>query len=198
MEKSKKINSISSSEIFNKNSISTSNKIQSDLDFSEMINELTEFNKEGDSLFKQSKIEEAKNKYLLGYDIFKKENEKSLNLLTMNPKIIQILPLYKDLLSKIADCFYLQKNYDDSIDFDLKLICLEPKNVKSIVRLFYSYSKKEKYPQAIFYGDLFMDLDKDIKDEFKDVQRDIENIKLNREKMRFNILIILFIYFFKK
>ena len=196
METSKKGQSMSPSEILDKkNPVSISNKAQSNLDFSEIINKLTEIIKEGDSLFKQSKIEESKDKYLLGYDIFTKENEKSLNLLTYDSKILKIVSLYKDILSKIAECFYLQKKYEDSIEYDLKLICLEPKNIKSIVRLFYSYLKKQKYQQANFYGDLFLEFDKDTKDKYKDVLKDIENFKSQRENIKINKIVFNFISF---
>ena len=196
MEKSKKGQSMSPSEILDKkNPVSISNKAQSNLDFSEIINKLTEIIKEGDSLFKQSKIEESKDKYLLGYDIFTKENEKSLNLLTYDSKILKILSLYKDILSKIAECFYLQKKYEDSIEYDLQLICLEPKNIKSIVRLFYLYLKKQKYQQANFYGDLFLEFDKDTKDKYKDVLKDIENFKSQRENIKINKIVFNFISF---
>lgn len=191
MEKSKIREVLSSYEHQEGNSASTSSKTQPNLDFFELINELIEFKKEGDSLLKQSKIEEAKNKYLQGYDLFEKDTEKSIYLFNNNPKNIQILSLYKGILSKIAECFYLQNNYENSIVYDLKILCLEPKEEQSIVRLFYSYLKKEKYQQATFYGDLFMDLDKDT-EKSKNVKKDIENIKWIKSQNKINKIVINF------
>ena len=59
---------------------------------------------------------------------------------------------------------------------------MEPKFGKSIVRLFNSYSKINKNQQAIFYGELFMDLNKEIRIKFKDTEQKIfgEKIKLNK------------------
>ena len=207
MEKSKLEKVISSSELSDKNSTNASSKTQPNLDFSELINELTEINKEGDSFFKKSKFEEAKNKYLQGYNTLENETEKSLNLYSTNPQVNEILSLYKIFLTKIAECSYVLKNYEEAIAFDLKLLCLEAKNGQSIIRLFNCYSKIEKYQQAVYYGELYMELDEDIKEKYKNIEKEID---IEKEKLRkiqssnknriniilFNIIIIIVIFSF--
>ena len=55
-------------------------------------------------------------------------SEKIYNLLTDNDQVEQVLSLHKFSLSKIAECYFEQKNYKEAIVYDLKLICLDPKN----------------------------------------------------------------------
>ena len=205
----KEINTVEFSE---KNSTSTSSKTQLNLDYTELINELSQINQDGDSLLKEMKFEEAKNKYFQGYNKVENETEKSDILYTINPQLEELLTKYKIFLSKIAECFYKQKDYKNTIAYDLKLISLEPKDPKSIIRLFYSYSKLEKYQQAAYYGELFTELDKNTQEKFEDVQKDIDNEKdklnyifnknNNRINMLFNFILIsiilsLTIVFFK-
>lgn len=184
MEKSKLERMISQKEISDKSSISTSSKTQINLDFSDLIKELTEINQEGDSLFNKSEFEQAINKYLQGYNLFEKETEKSYNLYCINHQVEKMISLYKGFLSKISECFYEQKKYDEAIVYDLQLICFEPKNVKSIVRLFLSYSKIGKYQQAEFYGEIYQELDKEAKNKYKDIQKDIDIIKRKLKNIR--------------
>ena len=188
---------------------SSSSKTQPDLDFSNLISELTKINKEGGSLFKESKLEQAKNKYLEGCDIFEKERDKSLNLYTIHPQVEQILSLYKLFLSEIAKCLYEQKKYQEAISFDLKLICWEPQNIESIVRLFSSYSKINKIQQALYYGELLLEKENEIKEKYKDIIQEIEKEKVkminasNLEKnmiktIFFNLIIIVIVFYSAK
>ena len=179
-------------------------KQQSNSDFSDLISELTELENEGKDLLKQSKLEDAKDKFMKGHDKFELVAEKIYNLLTNNDQIEQILSLHKYSLSKIAQCFFEQKKYKDAIIYDLKLICLDPKNSEAIYRLFCSYSKIDKCQQAVYYGDIFLDLDGDIKNKFKNSAEEIqkEKIKLKSygklgfNKMMINFIIILVIFSF--
>ena len=70
------------------------------------------------------------------------------------------------------------------IVYDLKLIALDPKFEESIVRLFNSYSKINKNQQAVYYGELFMDLDKDIRDKFQGTEKKIEDEKIKLNKLQ--------------
>ena len=186
-------------------------KHQPNSDFSDLISELTELEHEGNDLLKQSKLEDAKNKFMKGNDKFELVAEKIYNLLTNNDQVEQILSLHKYSLSKIAQCFFAQKKYKEAIEYDLKLICLDPKNCEAIYRLFYSYSQIDKCQQAVYYGDIFLDFDEDTKNKFKNAKDEIqkERIKLQSygkisfNKMIFNLMLILVIVsfvmlFFKK
>ena len=185
MEKTKSRETIStSSETSDKASISS--KTQPNLDFSDLMAELKDLNQEGNALFKQSKLEEAKNKFLQGDEKFTQESDKIYKLFTNNDQVDQILSLYKYFLSKIAECYFQQKNYNDAIIYDLKLICLEPTNYEVIYRLFNSYSKIGKTQQAVYYGEIFLDFDENIRNKFKNVENEIEKEKLKLKQIQRN------------
>ena len=62
---------------------------------------------------------------------------------------------------------------------DMKLLQSYPKFAKSLVRLFNSYSKLNKIQQAVYYGELFLELDQETRDKFKGTQD-----KVKREQLR--------------
>ena len=106
----KEINTVEFSE---KNSTSTSSKTQLNLDYTELINELSQINQDGDSLLKEMKFEEAKIKYLQGYNKVENETEKSNILYTINPQLEKILSKYKfqiDTVDNGKDCIYKIKS----------------------------------------------------------------------------------------
>lgn len=201
MEKSKSGETISTASD-NSDKGSNSSKGVPNFDFSGVMKELTEINIEGNALFKQSKLEESKDKFLQGHDKFGQVSEKIYNLFTNHDQVDQILALYKGFLSKIAQCYFEQKKYREAIVYDLKLICLEPKDYEAIYRLFKSYSKIDKCQQAVFYGDIFLDFDDDIKNKIKNAISEIENEKAKLCQMQkygkkgiiFNIILIAVIF----
>ena len=198
MQKSKSRENISTSaDASDKNS--TSSKALPSIDFSGLMTDLNMLNSEGNSLMKQSKLEEAKTKFIQGHEKFELAADKIYSLYTNNEKVDQILALYKILLSKIAECFYEQKKYKEAIEFDLKLICLEPKNSEAIYRLFNSYSKIEKSQQAVYYGDVYLELEANNKNKFENAKEEIEKEKKkliliqNSRKNRIKIILFNFI-----
>ena len=200
MDKSKSNENISTSSESSDKGLS-SLKVLPNVDFAGLIDELTELNSEGNTLMKQSKLEEAKEKFFKGNEKFEKVADKVYNLFTNNDKTDQILALYKTLLSRIAQCFFEQKKYKDSIEFDLKLICLEPKSAEAIYRLFNSYSKINKCQQAVYYGDLFLELDEKQQKSFKNAKNEIEKekrrlVNIQRRKDWTNIIMFNFILIF--
>ena len=200
MQKSKSNENIStSSESSDKALISGKNLPNAE--FTDLIKELTELNSEGISLMKESKLEEAKEKFFEGNEKFEKVADKVYNLFTNNDKTDKILSLYKTLLSKTAQCFFEQKKYKESIEFDLKLICLEPKDAKAIYRLFNYYSRINKCQQAVYYGDLFLELDEKQQKSFKNAKNEIEKekrrlVNIQRRKDWLNIIMFNFILIF--
>jgi tetratricopeptide (TPR) repeat protein len=159
------------------------NKKQKSIDFTNLLNNLENIKYEGNKLYRKNQIEEAKTKFYEGYKLFEKESFIIYNEYYINEQCENLIIIYKKILSNLALCYYKQENYNKSIEFDLKLIALEPKFGKSIVRLFNSYSKINKIQQAIFYGELFMDLNKEIKKKFKDTEQ-----KIAKEKKKLNNL----------
>ena len=166
------------------------NKIGSNLDSvtkskqDNIINILSELKKikdEGNVLYENNNLEEAKNVFLNGYNLFHKEI-KVIDNANLENIMNEIFIEYKKILSKLAKCYYKQEKYEDSIIYDLKLIELEPKNCKSLARLFYSYSKLNKCQQAIFYGEIIMDLSDDGKNKFVDISKKVieEKNKLSK------------------
>lgn len=199
MQKSKSRENISTSaDASDKNS--TSSKTLPNVDFTGLMTDLNTLNSEGNSLMKQSKLEEANAKFIQGHEKFELAADKIYSLYTNNEKVDQILALYKILLSKIAKCFYEQKKYKEAIEFDLKLICLEPKNSEAIYRLFNSYSKIEKSQQAVYYGDVYLELESNNKNKFENAKEEIEKEKIklfqiqNSGKSRIKIILFNFIF----
>ena len=64
------------------------------------------------------------------------------------------------------------------------MIALEPKYGRSIVRLFKSYSKINKVQQAVFYGNVFLDLDIDTRKKFKGINEIIEEEKIKLKNIQ--------------
>ena len=162
-------------ETISTNTISESSNAKTD--YSDLISELTNIKNEGNSLYKSKKIEEAKNKFKEGYDRYLKElpliNKEKEN----NEQCKEVLLLAKKILSNLALCYYKQENYKEAINYDLKIIAEYPKFGKSIVRLFNSYKKLKEIQQAVFYGDLFLELDQETRDKFKGTQAKVQNEK---------------------
>ena len=171
-------------DILKSNMLSELNKNQKSItDFSNLLINLENIKNEGNKLYKKKQIEEAKTKFYEGYKLFEKESSIIYNEFYINKQCESLIIIFKKILSNLALCYYKQENYNKSIEFDLKLIALESKFGKSIVRLFNSYSKINKSQQANFYGELFMDLNKEIRTKFKDTE-----LKIAREKIKLNNL----------
>ena len=144
----------------------------------ELIKELTKYKEEGCALYKEKKIEEAKAKFKEGFDKFEKESAK-ISKESSNNEYKEIIILGKKLLSNLALCYYKQGKYAEAIDYDIKLLTIHPKFGKSIVRLFNSYSRLNKIQQAVYYGELFLELDQETRDKFKGTQD-----KVKREQLK--------------
>ena len=143
-------------------------------DFSNLISELTKIKDEGNSLYKEKKIEEAKNKFKEGNDKFEKESSLINKEKENNEQCKDVLLLLKKILSNLALCYYKQGKYKESIEYDLKIIANYPKFGKSIVRLFNAYLRLNNLQQAVYYGDLFLELDQETRDKFKGTQTKVQ------------------------
>ena len=149
----------------------------SEIDLSQLISELTKIKEEGNALYKQKKIDEAKKVFSKGITLFEEKSSSFNKELENNEQYKEVLLLYKKILSNLALCYYKQKLYKEAIDYDLKLLATFPKFGKSIVRLIKSYSKLNLIPQSIYYGDLFLELDQETRDKFKGTQDEVQEEK---------------------
>ena len=179
-----------------------------------LIKELSKITNEANLLFNNKQLEESKNKFLEAYNLFEKESPKITNEYYEDKSYNELDNIYKNILSNLSLYFYSQKKYKDAIIYDLKLIALEPKNIDSIIRLFYSYSKLNKYLQAVFYGDIFLELKNEIKNQVEDISPKIIEEKKKLKKFQDNftrknifkllgpaliiLLAIILFYIFKK
>ena len=154
------------------------------IDFSNLISELTKIKDEGNSLYKEKKIEEAKNKFKEGNDKFEKESSLVNREKENNEQCKDVLLLLKKILSNLALCYYKQGKYKESIEYDLKIIANYPKFGKSIVRLFNAYLRLNNLQQAVYYGDLFLELDQETRDKFKGTQTKVQNEKIKLKKIQ--------------
>ena len=84
----------------------------------------------------------------------------------------------------MALCYYKQEKYKEAIEYDLKLLEVSPKFAKSLVRLIKSYSKLNLIEQAVYYGDLFLELDQETRDKFKDAQNKVQEEKQKLKEIK--------------
>ena len=150
----------------------------------ELIKELTKYKEEGCALYKEKKIEEAKAKFKEGFDKFEKESAKISKESSNNEEYKEIIILGKKLLSNLALCYVKQGKYAEAIDYDIKLLTIHPKFGKSIVRLFNSYSRLNKIQQAVYYGELFLELDQETRDKFKGTQDKVKKEQLKLKNIQ--------------
>ena len=161
----------------------TENNSSGKTDFSNLISELTKAKNEGNSLYKKKKYDDAKKIYEEGLEKFAKESSLINKEKSSNEQCNEVLLLHKKILSNLALCYYIQKDYEKAIEYDLKIISQDPKFGKSIVRLFNSYSRINKIQQAANYGDLFLELDQETRDKFKGIQTKVQDEKQKLKKI---------------
>ena len=193
------------------------NKENLESELTKIIKDLTKIKEKGNDLYKRNKKEEALQKFLKGYNQFHESSKKFNNEYSNSRQYEELLIIYKKILSNLALCYYKQGKYKEAIVYDLEMIALDPKYGRSIVRLLKSYSKINKTQQAVFYGDVFRNLDMDTRNKFKGINEIIEeeNIKLkkiqkeendkaNQDLIKFVcpililIIAVIFFYLFKK
>ena len=66
----------------------------------------------------------------------------------------------------------------------MKLLESDPKFGKAIVRIFNSYSKLKQTQQAVYFGDMFLELAQDVRDKFKGTHDKIQQEKLKLKKIQ--------------
>ena len=154
-----------------------------DDDFKEIMNNLKKVKEEGNDLYRKKQIEEAKNIFINGYNCYKKISSLNSKLISMD-QYNDIISLYIKILSNLALCYYKQGNYEQSIKYDLQLISLDPEFAKSLVRLFYAYSRINKSQQAVYYGNIFLGFDKEKKIKFKGIENKIREEKDKLKKIQ--------------
>ena len=146
-------------------------------DFGSLISELNKAKEDGNNLYKQKKIDEAKDKFKEGIDKFEKEYSQIKQENSHNPQYNELLTIYNKLLSNLALCHYKQGDLEKSIEYDKKILEIFPKFAKSIVRLFNCYSKLGKIEDCVYYGDQIKELDQETRDKFKNILDKIEDEK---------------------
>jgi tetratricopeptide (TPR) repeat protein len=166
----------------NSNSQPNIEKLESELSI--LINDLTKIKEEGNDLYKKNQKEEALKVFLKGYKLFHDKSKTIYNDYFFCSRFNELSTLIKKILSNIALCYYKQENYRQAIIYDLEIIALEPTYGRSIVRLLKSYSKINKIQQSVYYGDIFMDLDKDTRNKFKDMPQIIEQEKIKLKNIQ--------------
>ena len=133
---------------------------------------LTKLKNDGNDIFKEKKYDEAIKIYKQGIELYEKESQKNdeENL------------LYKKLLANIALSYYKQNKFDDSIQYDLKILQLDPKYDRSVIRLFKAYDKLNKQSQALSYAEIFEKFDEATKKKYKNIDKEISNVKNKSQK----------------
>ena len=166
----------------NSNSQPNIEKLESELSI--LISDLTKIKEEGNDLYKKNQKEEALKVFLKGYELFHDKSKTIYNDYFFCSRFNELSIVIKKILSNIALCYYKQENYRQAIIYDLEIIALEPRYGRSIVRLLKSYSKINKIQQSVYYGNIFMDLDKDTRNKFKDMPQIIEQEKIKLKNIQ--------------
>ena len=143
--------------------------------------DLENYKNEGNALYREGKIEEAKLKFKDGYELYKQDFRKIKK--SADKKVLEeVHLLFKKILSNLALCYYKQGEYKESIKYDTELLLAYPKFGKSIVRILKAYTKLKDNPNAVIYGEQFLELDKETRDKFKGTQDIVQEEKLKLKK----------------
>ena len=166
------------------NSNSQPNKEKLESELSILINDLTKIKEEGNDLYKKNQKEEALKVFLKGSKLYHEKSKTIYKDYFFCSRFNELSIVIKKILSNIALCYYKQENYRQAIIYDLEIIALEPRYGRSIVRLLKSYSKINKIQQSVYYGNIFMNLDKDTRNKFKDMPQIIEQEKIKLKNIQ--------------
>ena len=143
--------------------------------------DLENYKNEGNALYREGKIEEAKLKFKEGYELYKQDFRKIKK--SADKKVLEeVHLLFKKILSNLALCYYKQGEYKESIKYDTELLLAYPKFGKSIGRILKAYTKLKDNPNAVIYGEQFLELDKETRDKFKGTQDIVQEEKLKLKK----------------
>ena len=143
--------------------------------------DLENYKNEGNALYREGKIEEAKLKFKEGYELYKQDFRKIKK--SADKKVLEeVHILFKKILSNLALCYYKQGEYKESIKYDTELLLAYPKFGKSIVRILKAYTKLKDNPNAVIYGEQFLELDKETRDKFKGTQDIVQEEEEEKEK----------------
>ena len=151
---------------------------------SDLLEELIKCKQKGNQLYKENKIEEAKLKFKEGYDKYERESPDLSKNFSNSPKFNEIEIESNKILSNLALCYYKQGKYTEAIEYDKKLFSKSPKFGKSIVRLFKSYSKLNNIQQAVYFGEVFLELEQETRNKFKGTQEKVKGQQLKLKKIQ--------------
>ena len=151
---------------------------------SDLLEELIKCKQKGNQLYKENKIEEAKLKFKDGYDKYERESPDLSKNFSNSPKFKEIEIESNKILSNLALCYYKQGKYTEAIEYDKKLFSKSPKFGKSIVRLFKSYSRLNNIQQAVYFGEVFLELDQETRNKFKGIQDKVKAEQLKLKKIQ--------------
>ena len=146
-------------------------------DFQELIKEMNEIKSQGNELFKNQSYEEAISKYKEAYDKLEKELPKINQERDYNPQSIDLITLYKQIMSNLSLCYTKTEKYEESIKYDLKIIALDQNYDKSYVRLFNNYLKLNKREQAVYFGETLLKFHDETKQKYANEIVKIEEAK---------------------
>ena len=153
-------------------------------DFTQLINELTKTKNDGNSLYKQKKYDDAIKIYKQGIENFYKESTKVNVEIGHNKQSEEVLLLFKKNLANTALSYYKQGKFEESIQYDLKLIQYDSKYDRAFIRLFKAYKKLNKLAQAVYFSNIFLKFDENVKSKYKNINEEINAAKVKLEKLQ--------------
>lgn len=157
--------------------------IQSPVNYDNLFKEANDFFTKGKELYKKKNYKESIDNFQGAYNIIQKELEKISDDIETKKKE-ELLNLFKKIMSNLSLCYFILENYQKSIEFDLQIIPLYPKYDRAFGRLFKSYMKLNKVQQALYYGNLLLNSDKETKEKYADLIPEIKQLQIKNDKER--------------
>ena len=138
---------------------------------------MNEIKSQGNELFKSQSYEEAISKYKEAYDKLEKELPKINQERDYNPQSIDLITLYKQIMSNLSLSYAKTEKYEESIKYDLKIIAIDQNYDKSYVRLFNNYLNLNKREQAVYFGETLLKFHDETKQKYANEIVKIEEAK---------------------
>ena len=146
-------------------------------DFRELIKELKDMKNSGNDLFKKESFEEAISRYQEALEKLEPELPKINHERSYNPQSIELLTLYKQIMSNLSLCYSKKNKYQESIDLDLKIISIDQNYDKAYARLLNNYLNINKKEQAVYFGEILAKFHDETKEKYKKELTKLEEIK---------------------
>jgi len=147
-------------------------------DIGMIIKELTNISKILLKLYQDKLYKEVINRFKPGNELISKTMLKIRWIKNLPQEITDFVTITIEIFSIISLAYIKLEDYESSVEFDKKIIYLEPRFHCSYARLFKSYLLLNKKEFAVYYGDILIkNFDEETKKKYRDIIPKIETEK---------------------